>query len=380
MTRRPAQPMPRQSPQGDLFRPGDRPTASTQASPPAPAGRAISRTVRPHRGYLHAIRGLQSRDQVLLVLLDEHGTLTTSQIAGILFDRATTAERRLYRLRAADWVDCFSPIRAGARLETHWVLGSFGARWAANHDSRTPPTPRALRERNEAIAASSHLIHGDGQRGFFIDLLHHARTHSRTRLSRWWSPARTAAALGQRVHPDGHGVWDTWDRGDTRDGRGADVGHPHQEADHDEPHVEAHGPPAQRRQVGFYLEYDTGSETLDRLIGKIEPYRRLRRDGGPDYALLIHLPSAARETNLHRALNGEAPHLGFALTTTNPDTLAAHRAGPAGQVWRLAGNGRRRHRLADIPSHPGRPGPYHPGPPTPDDDPLCLLGPVASPR
>ena len=62
------------------------------------------------------------------------------------------------------------------------------------------------------------------------------------------------------------------------------------------------------------------------------------------------------------------------MATAARDALDGH--SPAGPVWRLAGNGRHRLHLADLPSHHGRPGPYTPGPPTPDQDPLHLLPPT----
>jgi hypothetical protein len=43
---------------------------------------------------------------------------------------------------------------------------------------------------------------------FFIDLIAHARDRTGTRLARWWSATRTAAAFAGRIHPDGHGVWE----------------------------------------------------------------------------------------------------------------------------------------------------------------------------
>jgi hypothetical protein len=94
-----------------------------------------------------------------------------------------------------------------------------------------------------------------------------------------------------------------------------------------------------------------------RLVAKLEPYRRLRRDGGPGYPVLFWLPTTARETNLHARLAGVSPG-GIAVATAARDT-AAH---PARAVWRLVGNGRRRLRLAELPNQPGRPGPYNPGP------------------
>jgi hypothetical protein len=314
---------------------------------PTPStSRATTARRRAHHlgdALLDATLRLQQRDLAMTMLLDEHRTLTTAQIAAVLYSSPATAERRLYTLRQAGWLDRFAAVRASGRLDTHWVLGPLGANWAAGQDNRPVPSAKAARDQRHSIAASSQLEHTDGANQVFISLLAHARTHPGTRLARWWSPARTAAGAGQRIHPDGHGVW------------------------------EHHDPDTARvRQVGFYLEYDTGTETLTRLTNKIDPYQRLHQVG-PDYPLLIWLPNPTREANLHRKLNGIAAHLDLTLATTNPTAVSTHTI--AGPVWKIAGNGRPRHRLADLPSRHGHPdSPYHPGPPTPDQDPLYLLG------
>jgi hypothetical protein len=353
----------RQSPQGDPPRPGD----NTPRSPVAPRSRRAAST------FLPGVRWLTTRDQVILTLLEQHRTLTTNQIALIAFGHPSTARNRLYQLRRAGWVDCFTPVRAGRAIGTHWVLAYAGARWAANADGpdnapdhgRTPPSPRELRDRNEAIAASSHLTHTDGQNQFFVDLLvaaaaRRADGETLTRLARWWSPARTSAALGQRVHPDGHGVWE---QPDPITGR--------------------------LRQVGFLLEYDTGTEPLTRLVAKIEPYRRLRQDSnGPDYPVLFWLPTATREHNFHTAIAHAGVPAGMVIATTHaafhatataddahhPDDIGDTASdGPAAAVWKIVGNGSRRHALADLPSIPGEAGPHHPGPPASAEAPTGLL-------
>jgi len=87
------------------------------------------------------------------------------------------------------------------------------------------------------------------------------------------------------------------------------------------------------------------------------------------------LPSPRREANLHRTLNGRAAYLQITLATTTPEAVGAHPDHLAGAVWKIAGNSRHRHRLADLPSHHGTASaPYHPGPPTPEQDPLFGLG------
>ena len=64
---------------------------------------------------------------------------------------------------------------------------------------------------------------------------------------------------------------------------------------------------------------------------------------------------------------------GLIVATAARDAAAAAGHGPAGPVWKLAGNGRRRLRLAELPCRLGQPGGYHPGPPTAEEDPLYLL-------
>jgi len=156
---------------------------------------------------------LQPRDRVLTRLLDEHRTLTTNQITAVPYDSYAMAERRQYRLRRVGWLERFTSVRATGHRDTRWVLGPLGAHWAAGEEHRPPPSARAGRDQGRAIAASTHLEHTDGANGFFIALLAHTRTHPGTGLARWWSPARCAGATGQRVHPDGHGVWEVPDPG-----------------------------------------------------------------------------------------------------------------------------------------------------------------------
>ena len=105
------------------------------------------------------------------------------------------------------------------------------------------------------------------------------------------------------------------------------------------------------------------------LARKVAAYRAVHAGGGPAWPVLFWLPSTLRETHLHKRLNGSAR--GLVVATAARDAAAEH--GPAGPVWRLVGNGRRRLRLSELPCQMGQPGAYHPGPPTPTDDPLYHL-------
>jgi hypothetical protein len=280
---------------------------------------------------------LESRDYVLAHLLDEHRTLTVEQITTVLFASARTCRNRLDKLRKLGFVDWFTPVRHGVRLPAHWVPGLLSARYVALSRGERPPTPAAVRQLQDRLVASTHLGHLDGVNQFGIDLLGHARTRPQCGLVRWWSGARITAACGGRVRPDAHGVWRLdW---------------------HDTP---------------WYLEWDSGAEKLAVLTAKLASYQRLRAAGGPGWPVLFWLPTSTRETNLHRKLAALGP-LGVDVATTTADRAAAVDDGPAGAVWKLAGNGRRRLTLAELPGRVGEAGPYHPGPATPEQDPLYLL-------
>jgi len=338
---------PRQAPERATSHTGDDNQPSSPAPSSSPTMTSTSAVRSPSRArrrrpipadLLTVVQQLQPRDHVIAALLVEHRTLTTGQLSAVLFDSPSTARARLYRLRQLRWVDRFTPVRAGQRRQTYWVAGLLAARYHAVQNGGTTPTPRVWRDRVEAIAASTHLAHPRGANQVFINLFAHARTHPDTQLARWWGPARTAAAAGQRVHPDGHGVW----------------------AEHEQ-------------QVGFWLEYDTGTEPLARLIGKLDPYARLHAAGGPDYPVLFHLPGPGREAHLHDLLANRPQRLGVTVATTTPATVATTPDGVTGSVWLLDGCATR-HRLIDLPSAPGQLGPYHPGPPTAEQHPLVLLG------
>lgn len=224
MTNEPRQP--RNIPTGDIPRPGvtrSRPGATPLRSTPHTS---TSRRRTPGDDLLAISWRLEPRDYVIAHLLSEHRFLTTDQIAAILFTSARTCRNRLNALRRLGFIDWFMPVHpVHGRLPVHWVPGRLSARYVALHHGERPPTPRAVREAQDALVAGGHLDHTDGTNQFFVDLIAHSRNHPDTRLTRWWPSRRIAAAVDHNIRPDGHGVWS--------------------EAD---------------RQVAFFLEYDTGTE------------------------------------------------------------------------------------------------------------------------
>jgi len=315
----------RQFPVGESLQTGSRPTVVLRAT-------GTSRAIQT-RTLIDISHRLRPRDYTIAALLDEHTSLTTDQITAILFTNPTTCRHRLHTLRRIGFVDRFIRNRPGAPNPICWVSGLLSARYMALARGDSPPTAKALRERQDRIYARPSLEHLLQANQFFVNLLVHARTHPGTQLVRWWSERSTAARFNGRINPDGHGVWTDGDR-----------------------------------SVGWFLELDRGSETLGRLVAKLASHRRLLAEGGPAYPVLFVLPNRTREQNLHRKL-ADKPEPTLTVATTSPEAGED----PAGPVWRLAGNGRHRLTLADLPSGHGQPGSLNPGPPEPAEDPLRLL-------
>ncbi|QGN48007.1 hypothetical protein GKC29_14905 [Micromonospora sp. WMMC415] len=276
---------------------------------------------------------LRPRDYTIASLLDEHTTLTTEHLTSILFANPTTCRHRLQLLRRLGFIDRFIRNRPGAPNPVCWLPGLLSSRYTALARDDSPPTARALRERQDRVYSSPTLEHILAVNDVFVSLLVHARRHPGAALTRWWSERTTAAAFGHRIKPDGHGVW--------TDGN---------------------------EETGFFIELDRGTEPIGRLIDKLASHRKLRAEGGPQYPIVFVLPSRLREQNLHRKLT-DRPEPSLVVATTSPES-GLDLAGP---VWRLAGNGRHRLTLADLPSSHGQPGPLAPGPAQPADHPLRLV-------
>jgi hypothetical protein len=244
---------------------------------------------------------LGPRDRLLLRLLADHQVLTTPQVHALLFPSLRRAQRRLTVLLRAGFLDRFRDRQGrGGSQPWHWTLGPLGLALDAAARGHPPPTGRQVQARQHAVAGNPSLGHLLGVNQFFVDLAAHARAHPGTRLARWWSEQQ-AAAMFRGVHPDGHGLWQA-------------AGH----------------------TVGFFLEFDTGSENHARVTGKLAAYDKLAHAGGPAYPVLFWLHSPARETHLRQALANLPTPRCPVVTGVRRSGRSGHPAGPAGAVWALA--------------------------------------------
>jgi hypothetical protein len=238
---------------------------------------------------------LTPRDRLLLDLLSEHKTFTTDQIHILAFSSLARARIRLGQLHTREILDRFRHYQRPGSQAWRWTLGPVGAAILAAARDDTMPRPAAVRDATARLAMSPTLAHLVVTNGFFVALTGHARTHSGTQLGRWWNEARCREAVGTVVRPDGHGVW-------------RDSG----------------------RAVPFWLETDLGTETLSRVVAKLDGYAAL--PPARSYPVLFWLPTAARELNLHAYLTRAGVPDGVHAATATTDA-----GDPAGPVWRVAG-------------------------------------------
>ena len=268
---------------------------------------SLSRTASLLSIYPH----ITSRDRLLLQLLDDHQVLTTGQIHRMLFSARRTCQLRLAELAALGLVERFRFSRDGGGSQPwHWMLGHNGHRFQAAAHERPEPTPRASNQTVQRLSANPHLPHLVLANEFFVRLTEYGRRHGEARLDRWWSEQVTTKQY-RTITADGHGLFSV-------DGM----------------------------TVGFFLEADTGSEPLGRVVAKLDRYAKLIRRGGPRYPVLFWLGSEQREEHLHRLLAGQH--------TTVPAATAIHASEPAARVW-LARGATGRLSLAELPSDHGQP-------------------------
>lgn len=300
------------------------------------AGRGGQRAGEPDAGLWFR---LVDRDRRLLALLSEHKVLTTKQIAALEFRSVRRAQDRLRQLRELGVVFAFreSYLRGGTS-QTRYALGYLGARLIAAQRAERPPAPKAYTERLERLALWPKLDHQLGVNDFFCALaVHHnpARLREEGRegevsgLTQWWSENRCTEFFWKyqgggretRLRPDGYGCW------------------------------EEHG-----RAVRFFLEHDTGTESLAKVTGKLDDYAAFPTDAFG--VLLFSVHSTRREialrTALRRALAGHDPGFVIATAARDPHGAYGHADGPAGPIWGLwtpqsSDSVPRRYRLAELP-------------------------------
>lgn len=224
------------------------------------SGRAVERLTA-------LARRLTERDRRLCRLLWDHKVLTTHQVIALCFPSRHAATQRLLLLTRLGVLDRFRPFQATGSAPLHFVLGDLGAHVLAAERGITVTELGYNRARTLAVVHSEHLAHLVGVNSFFAALAASARTRPDAALAAWWSERRCTQRWGHLVRPDGFGRW-------TETGR----------------------------TVEFFLEYDTGTETIARVVHKLNGYTDLATGSGIWTPTLLWLPSPNREAEIRRAL------------------------------------------------------------------------------
>ncbi|WP_194916922.1 replication-relaxation family protein [Catenulispora rubra] len=250
---------------------------------------------------------LTPRDRWLLHALRENQTLTGPQIARIAFGHSRLANKRLAILtNSLRVIDRFRPLRTTGSAPEHYVLGAHGAQVLAAEADITIKQLGYHRSRALGIAHSPRLNHTVGVGEVYSHLAAASRSDigaaSDGGLVAWWSELTCYHLYGDLTRPDAFGCW------------------------------QAPDPRGGVRSVEFFLEYDTGSESLQKVIGKLDGYARLAQVTGVQTPVLFWLQSPNRERNLHRALALDPPAVPVATATP----AVCERTTLAGPVWELA--------------------------------------------
>lgn len=254
---------------------------------------------------------LTPRDAEILDAVWEHRVLTTDQLTAIFFPSIHRARHRLldlYELRA---LDRFRPWAPTGSRPWHWILGTTGAHHLAAQRGIAPTELRYRPDSAGAIAFSSRLSHQIGVNEFFSQL--HATARRRadgSDVAEWWPERRCAALWGDLARPDAFGRWA-------------------------EP-----VPSGQTNTIDFFLEHDTGTEPLSRVLAKLDGYAALAQATGITTPVLFWLPNPTREANFRKF--PMAPNVPIATAVHTPATAPD---GPAGPVWLPTGSTGPRRRL-----------------------------------
>jgi hypothetical protein len=235
-----------------------------------------------------------------------HRVFTTHQLADLAFDSDATARHRLLALRDLEVLDRFRPRRETGSAPWHYVLGRLGASIVAVERGNDPDDPYWRAAKSLAVEPSPRLAHLVGVNGFFAALVRTGRlSGGRSHLVEWQSERRFAARWGEVVRPDGFGRFE-------EDGT----------------------------EIRFCLEFDNGTENLDRLAGKLPGYADLVTALGEPPWVLFAFQSPRREATARVALARSPVPVATAVL--------ASRQSPADSIWLPVGGLAQRLHLGEL--------------------------------
>lgn len=269
-----------------------RPAAGPGSRYTARAATTRPRTAR-HTDPATLSRVLTARDLWLTRMLHEHRVLTTHQIANLAYTSLRSAQRRLRTLHHYALLDSFRPLTQTGSAPEHYTLGPAGAAVLAAHLGCDPSHLGWRPSHTGRVAYSPSLGHDLGVNDLLTRLAAHGRQTTTSRLSLWLSERSCVRRWGDLVRPDAYAHW------------------------HD------HG-----QLLPFFLEYDTGSQSLPRVEAKLAGYATFATTTGTRPLLLIHTRTASRDQALRRRLAAPTRDLGLFVATSSADFTTTEPWGP----------------------------------------------------
>lgn len=258
-------------------------------------------------------RRLTDRDLWLVRMLYEHRVLTTHQVTRLAYTSSRSAQRRLRILHHHGLLNSFRPLTQTGSAPEHYTLGPAGAALLAAHAGLDFATLGWRPTHTGRIAYSPTLGHDLGVNDLLTRLAAHTRTAPGAALTLWLSERSCARRWGDIVHPDAYAHW-------SQDGS----------------------------LLPFFLEYDTGSETLTRVEAKLPGYAAFTASTQTRPALLVHTRTHSRDQTLRRRLEPAAHELGLRVATSSSDFTTTD---PWGPWWAPLGSGSRRTTLTGLADH-----------------------------
>jgi hypothetical protein len=263
-------------------------------------------------------RHLTERDRKVALTLYEQQLLTTDQLRLLFFSSQRRAQDRLLLLYRQRVLDRFYPasIRGAGKPQAHWLLDEAGAHLVAaslDLDRKQLPWQRRADWRSHP-----QLAHRLEINRFVTDLIEATLPDPALGIGAWFGSREAAARIGERM------------RGRVRPDAELFL-------------LSPAGP------VNLLLEWDRGTETLERLAEKLCRYRTAERklyDYPGPRSILFVVPGARRLRALHE-LAANLDRDGWPILATT--TVELHRAGPLAPIWQRLDTDQARCSLVGLP-------------------------------
>jgi Replication-relaxation len=265
-------------------------------------------------------RTLTTRDIAILLALSNYRYLDRDQVARLFFPTPRVSQRRIKWLKDRGLIYRWLMIEppGWTRLHSLLLLSPRGARVLANCLDLSPRSLVRLSE--DARDHCFNVGHDLGANAFFVALAGASRDLPNEGLYHWVGESRSRRILREAVGPKYAPAPDGW-------GRYLLAG----------------------REIIFFLEWDRGTESIDRLQRKAANYIRyfVRRIEASSNHIFFVLPSSSKELAFHKGVAEQLPRdeRCCVFWTTTVGCLAAF--SPRGPVWwrgarRVPGGGSRR--------------------------------------